>query len=188
MSDVLVRPLSPESWPALVDLFGPGGASNGCWCMYWVLGAEYHKRPRSQNKDQLHASVRSGPPPGLLAYDDAGAAVGWCRLGPRAGLDWLNRKPELASVDDLEVWSLSCFFIRRRARGTGVMSALIDGAVGHARASGAAVLEAYPIDTGVEGATRNVFPGTAAAFTRAGFAVVARRTLARPVVRRQLVG
>jgi len=185
--DVLaVRPVTRESWPALVDLFGLGGASNGCWCMYWIMGAEYHKRPRSKNKDQLRSSVMSGPAPGLLAFDDAGTALGWCRLNPREGLQWLNRKRELAPVDDLPVWSLSCFYVRSSFRGAGVMTALINGAVDHARNAGASALESYPIDTQVEGATRNVFPGTASAFTRAGFTVVARRAVDRPIMRHYL--
>lgn len=184
--NLVVRPLTDQSWPALVDLFGPGGASNGCWCMYWVLGAEYHRRPRSLNKEQLHDSVRSGSVPGLLAYDDTETAVGWCRLGPRAELDWLNRRPELAPVDDADVWSLSCFYVRRHARRTGVMTALIGGAIDQARAAGATVIEAYPIDTEVRGATRNVFPGTATAFTKAGFTVAARNKPDRPVMRLSL--
>ena len=35
---LIIRPLTPDLWPALEDLFGKGGASNGCWCMYWRLG------------------------------------------------------------------------------------------------------------------------------------------------------
>ncbi len=154
--------------------------------MYWIMGAEYHKRPRSKNKDQLRSSVMSGPAPGLLAFDDAGTALGWCRLNPREGLQWLNRKRELAPVDDLPVWSLSCFYVRSSFRGAGVMTALINGAVDHARNAGASALESYPIDTQVEGATRNVFPGTASAFTRAGFTVVARRAVDRPIMRHYL--
>jgi GNAT superfamily N-acetyltransferase len=186
MEVVAVRPVTRRSWPALVDLFGPGGASNGCWCMYWILGADYRKRPRSKNRQQLRASVMSGPAPGILAFDASGTALGWCRLGPREELHWLNRKGALAPVDDLPVWSLSCFYIRGGYRGRGVMTALIDGAVERARRMGAPALEAYPIDTEVEGATGNLFPGTAGAFARAGFTEVARRTADRPIMRHDL--
>lgn len=154
--------------------------------MYWIVGAEYHKRPRSNNKEQLRSSVMSGPPPGLVAFDGAGTALGWCRLNPREELQWLNRKSELAPVDDLAVWSLSCFYVRRGSRGAGVMTALINGAIDHARNAGAPAVESYPIDTQVEGATRNVFPGTAGAFASAGFTVVARRAADRPIMRHYL--
>jgi GNAT superfamily N-acetyltransferase len=178
-----VEAVTEQLWPALLDLFGRGGASNGCWCMYWIMGAEYHKRPRSLNKDALHRAAIDGPPPGLLALHADGTALGWCRLTPRADLPWLNAKKDLAPVDDLPVWSVPCFFVRSRVRGQGVMTALIDGAVDRAGAAGAPAVEAYPIDTSVAGATRNVFPGTADAFQRAGFRVVARRAPDRPIMR-----
>ena len=144
----------------LEDLFGPGGASNGCWCMYWLLGPSYHRRPRSQNREALRRAATEGPAPGLLALDDSGRALGWARLTPRSELPWLNTKRELAAVDDLPVWSLPCFYIRRTARGQGVQRALITAAVDVAAEAGAPALEAYPVDTSVPGATRNLFPGS----------------------------
>ena len=115
-----VRPLTLDLWPALEDLFGKGGASNGCWCMYWRLGPEYHKRPREKNRRALRSLVRRGPPPGLLAFDGE-RPVGWCQLTPRDDLDWLNRKAAFERVDTLPVWSISCFYVRRGYRGKGVM-------------------------------------------------------------------
>jgi hypothetical protein len=34
-----IRPLTPDLWPALEDLFGKDGACNGCWCMYGRIGS-----------------------------------------------------------------------------------------------------------------------------------------------------
>ncbi|MGH3319848.1 MAG: GNAT family N-acetyltransferase [Streptosporangiaceae bacterium] len=178
--------MSRELWSALEDLFGRGGASNGCWCMYWIVGAEYHKRPRERNKRALHRAVMEGPSPGLLALHETGLALGWCRLTPRAELAWLNRKRDLAPVDDLPVWSLPCFYVRRGFRRQGVMAALIDSAVGHARHAGVPALEAYPVDTSLPGSTHNIFPGTVSAFSRAGFTVVGRRRHDRPIMRHDL--
>src|SRR6266576_7255137 len=56
-----IRPLTPDLWPALEDLFGAKGACNGCWCMYWRIGAAYGKRPREMNKAALREVVRRGP-------------------------------------------------------------------------------------------------------------------------------
>jgi hypothetical protein len=52
-----IRPVTPDLWLALEDLFGKWGASNGCWCMYWRLGGAYRGR-REENKERL----RSRPP------------------------------------------------------------------------------------------------------------------------------
>jgi hypothetical protein len=77
-----IRPLTPDLWPALTDLFGENGACNGCWCMYWRIGNAYRKKPRSENKAAFRKVVKLGPPPGLMAfYDDL--PVGWCQLTPR---------------------------------------------------------------------------------------------------------
>ena len=34
---LIIRPLTPDLWPALEDLFGKDGASNGCWCIIGAL-------------------------------------------------------------------------------------------------------------------------------------------------------
>src|ERR1700747_524659 len=106
----VVRELTAESWPALEDLFGRAGASNGCWCMYWRIGPRYRGRPRAENKHDLRQLAGSQQPPGLLAFD-GDLAVGWCELAPRQDLRWLNRKPVLEAVDDTPIWSISCFYV-----------------------------------------------------------------------------
>ncbi len=173
-----VRPLTPDLWPAFEDLFGKAGASNGCWCMYWRIGANYRKRPREENKAEFHALVESGPPPGLLAFD-GDLAVGWCQLTPRDALPWLNQDRRLKRVDDVPVWSISCFYVRRGYRRRGVADALIAAAVEAARSAGSPALEAYPVDEGVG----NDFTGHAATFERAGFRVVAQHVPGRPIMR-----
>ena len=180
-----IRSLTPDLWPALEDLFGKNGACNGCWCMYWRIGSAYHKRPRVQNKAAFREIVKRGPPPGLLAFD-GDLAVGWCQLTPRAALPWLERPRLLQRVDDVPVWSLSCFYVRRGYRKQGVMSALIAAAVRAAQRAKAPALEAYPVDTDVPECTRNRFTGIASTFARAGFKAVARFGPSRPIMRREL--
>src|SRR3984893_4387974 len=79
-----ILPLTPDLWPALDDLFGKSGASNGCWCMYWRLGGAYRETPRGANREALRQIVRRGSPTGLLAFD-GDLPVGWCPLTPRDG-------------------------------------------------------------------------------------------------------
>lgn len=63
---ITVRPLSARLWPALENLFGPRGACNGCWCMYWRIGSDYKKRRPSANKEEVHQIVKRGPARGWL--------------------------------------------------------------------------------------------------------------------------
>src|SRR5438270_1939630 len=140
-----IRPLTPDLWPALEDLFGPRGACNGCWCMYWRIGSQYRKQRPEANREAFRKVVEQGPPPGLLAFD-GDLAVGWCQLMPRASLPWLYRTWRLKAIDDLPVWSISCLYVRKGYRKRGINSALIEAAISIAKAAGAPVLEAYPLD------------------------------------------
>jgi GNAT superfamily N-acetyltransferase len=179
-----VRRATAAEFPALERLFGRGGASNGCWCMYWRLGPEYHKRDRDLNHEALRERVAAEPSPGLLAFEPGSdTAIGWLQLTPRAELGWLNQVRFLAPVDDLEVWSISCLYIASRHRAHGVGTALVAAAVDEARDAGVPAVEAYPVDAVVPGATRNAFTGYASTFFTSGFVEVARRRPERPIVR-----
>jgi GNAT superfamily N-acetyltransferase len=178
-----IRPLTPDLWPALEELFGKNGACNGCWCMYGRIGSAYRKRPCEENKAAFREIVRRGPPPGLLAFN-GDVVVGWCQLIPRHALPWLDRTWRLKRVDDVPVWSLSCFYVRKGYRRQGVTSALIAAALKVAKRAKAPALEAYPLDGNVSPSASG--SGYASTFARAGFKTVACRTPARPIMRHDL--
>ena len=178
-----IQSLTPNLWPALEDLFGDNGACSGCWCMYWRIGKAYGKRPRAKNKRAFHEIVKKGPPPGLLAFD-GDLAVGWCQLTPRDVLPWLDRAWRLRRVDDVPVWSISCFYIRKVYRSQGVPAALIAAALKTAKSADAPALEAYPLDATLTNSSS--WTGHASTFARAGFRIVARHTPPRPIMRRDL--
>jgi GNAT superfamily N-acetyltransferase len=113
--------------------------------MYWRDGAAYRKWPREENKAAFREIVNPGPLPGLIAFD-GDVAVGWCRLTPRDALPWLDHCWRLRRVDEVPVWSLSCFYVRIGYRKRGVTSALIKAALKAAKHAKAPALEAYPLD------------------------------------------
>jgi GNAT superfamily N-acetyltransferase len=180
-----IRPLTPDLWSGLEDLFGKNGACNGCWCMYGRIGSAYRKRPGEENKVAFREVVEHGPPPGLLAFDGT-VAVGWCQLTPRDAVPALDRVWRLKRVDDVPVWSLSCFYVRKGYRRQGITSALIEAALKAAKRAEAPALEAYPFDADVSPSASG--SGYASTFARAGFKTVARRTPARPIMRHDLKG
>jgi GNAT superfamily N-acetyltransferase len=183
LTDLTIRPLTPDLWPALEDLFGENGACSGCWCMYWRIGPAYRTRPVGQNKAAFRKVVEAGPPPGLLAFCGE-VPVGWCQLTPRDAVPWLDRAWRLKRVDDLPVWSISCFYIRKGYRRRGVTSALIRAAVEAARCAKAPALEAYPLDADLTPSASGT--GYASTFERAGFKTVARHVPPRPIMRYDL--
>jgi GNAT superfamily N-acetyltransferase len=151
--------------------------------MYWRIGAAYRKLPRDQNKSAFQEIVKRGPPPGLVAFD-GDVAVGWCQLTPRDALPGLDRAWRLQRVDQVPVWSISCFYVRVGYRRQGVTSALISAALKVAKRAGAAAVEAYPLDA--DKTPSSSWTGYATTFKRAGFKVVARHVPGRPIMRHAL--
>jgi len=178
-----IEPLTPELWPALEALFGKNGACNGCWCMNWRIGREYQRRPRGANKADFKGVVEKGPAPGLLAFE-GDLAIGWCQLTPRADLPWLDHQWRLKRVDDLPVWCISCFYVRKDYRRKGVTAALIKAALKAAKEAGAPALEAYPLDAKLTGSSS--WTGFASTFERLGFKTITRHDPPRPIMRYML--
>ena len=132
-------------------------------------------QPRS-----LHKIVEGGPPPGLLAFD-GNLPVGWCQLTPRDALPWLDQTWRLKRVDEVPVWSISCFYIRTGYRRKGVTTALIAAALETAQKAGVSAVEAYPLDASLTPSASHT--GFASTFERAGFETVARHVPSRPIMR-----
>jgi GNAT superfamily N-acetyltransferase len=167
---VRVLPVTPERWPDLVELFerrGPrGGHRNtpayGCWCMWWRDRSLVHGEPKKQAMAKL---VRGGCEPGLLAYD-RDRPVGWVAVAPREEYTVLMRSPQYRPRDeDEDVWAVTCFVVDKPEQRRGVAAALLDAAVAHAFARGAAAVEAYP-----HAAKGDDYMGGLELFERAGFA------------------
>jgi GNAT superfamily N-acetyltransferase len=119
--------------------------------------------------------ITAGVPVGILGYLDS-EPVAWCSVAPR------STHRHLADDDspDEGVWSIACFFVVRRFRGQGITKRIIEAAVEHARAKGASIVEAYPVDA--ESPSYR-FMGFVASFKAAGFREVGRAGTRRHVMR-----
>jgi GNAT superfamily N-acetyltransferase len=189
MPRIEMRPLTPATWPDLVDLFARPGASvaRGCYCMFYRRSGKLEVPPgrtySQANQRALKALVDRGVIPGLLGYVD-GRVIGWVSLGPREDYAKLARSPVMKPVDDKPVWSVVCFFVDASMRGKGVADALLAAAVQWAPEQGATLLEAYPCDKPARVSDESMWFGSKSMFDRAGFVEVARRKPMRPVVRK----
>jgi GNAT superfamily N-acetyltransferase len=184
---VVVRPLTAARWADFAALFGERGACGGCWCMLWRLPRRsFDAGKGAGNRDAMRALVEAGAEPGLLAYRGR-QPIGWVSLGPRPDFPALQRSRLLKPVDDRPVWSITCLFVAKEHRRTGVSVALLQAAAAHAQRRGAALVEGYPQQPR-QGAMADVFAwtGLASAFVAAGFHEVARPSPTRPIMRRAL--
>jgi len=175
MSTVEIHPLTADRWADFEKLFGPRGAYGGCWCVFWRLRSRDNARNKGEdNKREMKKIVDFGEPPGLLAYV-YGEPAGWCSIDRRGKFARIEHSRTLKRVDDRPgVWSLNCFVIAREHRRHGLMSALLDAAVGYSRERGAKVIEAYPIEPSGDLKSYHGYTGIASTFRRRGFQEVAR--------------
>lgn len=177
--------LTPERWDDFELLFGPNGACAGCWCMWYRFShKEFASTHKEGHKEAMRTIVQSGFEPGVLAYGD-GKPIGWVALAPREWYARLKTSRQLAAVDDQPVWSITCFFIHRDYRRSGLMEKLITAAVEHARSKGAKIIEAYPLDVEGKMSSTQLYTGKSSVFYKLGFEQVALREY-RPIVRKSL--
>lgn len=187
-----VHTASCRSVAELDEIFGTRGSAAHCWCQFDRMpGALFDSLDDAELRDLLAIELRRpGPAPGVIATFD-GERVGWCSVAPRSRFPRLRAAVSTSSpataADDPGVWSVTCFVVRPGFRRRGVAVALLDGAVAHARSSGAGWLEAYPVDTtGRKLAADDLYRGSLSLFRAAGFEVVARPRPGRAIVRLEL--
>jgi GNAT superfamily N-acetyltransferase len=163
--------------------------AGGCWCM------SYRDSRLSNEERPLYMADECSrePGPGVLAYVD-GEVAGWCSIAPRSSyrrlmnsrtipfLDAAGAGPGGTTVEAADAWVAVCFVVRPKFRRQGLMNVLLEGAVEHARAHGAAVVEGYPIESADPRAGLDKvdvisgYVGTTRLFERAGFARTAETT------------
>ena len=183
MADLALRPLTPDLFADFEHLFGPRGACGGCWCMFWKLrGKTFSENTGEPTRQMQKSIVDSGTVPGLLAYAD-GQPVGWVAVEPRSAYPKLAHSRVLKPVDDVPVWSVTCFFVAKQARRQGLTVELLSGAIDYVRKMGGKIVEGYPVDAKKDMPAPFIYTGTASAFQQAGFVEIVRRSETRPIFR-----
>ena len=177
---VRIEVAGPQQWSALETLFEGRDGPHHCWCMVWRDMPTAERRDKTKKKSAFKARVDASVPVGLLAFAD-GAPVGWCAVGPRQTVPRLTKDRDPAPSDT--VWTISCFFVQRASRASGITALLIDGALAYTRESGAAAIEAYPVS---DDAPSYRFLGFVKHFARAGFTETGRHGRHRHIMRREL--
>lgn len=177
-------PLTKDRWSDFETLFGERGACGGCWCMLWRLTRkEFESQKGEGNRRAMKALVQSGQIPGIMAYSQ-GQPVAWSSVAPREHFPALRRSRILKPLDEVPVWSITCLFVEKQYRRTGISTRMIAAAVEHVKKQGGSVVEAYPVEPRKD-KMPDVFAwtGLASAYITAGFVECARRSQTRPIMR-----
>ena len=168
---LIVRALAPDTWDAFAALVERHhGVWNGCWCTWFIAPQADRPRTYEGNRDLKRSCVEQGTNHAALVFDDD-RAVGWCEYGPPTELpNMKHRKQYDAETTRLPDFRLTCFFVDRDYRRTGVAEIALRGALDLIAEAGGGVVEAYPHDiAGKEKSASFLYNGTRTMFEKAGF-------------------
>ena len=109
---------------------------------------------------------------GVLVYLD-GRAAGWCQFGRRGDLPRVEHGRKYRAIADTlgrrPDWRITCFFVDRPYRRSGVARAALHAALDLIGRRGGGIVEAYPV---VRSGAVAMWFGTLGMFEREGFQVV----------------
>jgi hypothetical protein len=169
-SDLAVRPLDVDTWPAFARLVeANNGVWGGCWCMgfHVKLGRE---RTAAQNRAEKEQLVREGRTHNALVLD-GDDCLGWCQFGSPDELPEVkSRRRYEKELVDLPDWRITCFFTGKGLRGRGVADVALGGALALIAGLGGGVVEGYPEETDDRKVSGSfLHTGPMAAFEKHGF-------------------
>ncbi len=180
---VTTRRVTATDWPLVEKLFGDNGACGGCWCMYWHAApgeAAWDQAKGAVNRGKLRDEIESGRCDAVIAIRQ-GEAIGWCRYGPTSSFGRLARSRKLMR-ESMADYAVVCFFIDRKARRSGVATALLEAAAAAAFEAGARAIEGYAVlPKGDEVPAAFAWTGVPSIFEQAGFSPVEHDAGARRI-------
>jgi GNAT superfamily N-acetyltransferase len=171
MSAYTIKPLGRDTWDDFAQLAERhNGVWGGCWCTWFhTLNAE-KERTAEANRALKERLVREGRAHAALVFD-GDLAVAWCQYGRPPELPNINHRKEYeAQLEQLPDYRLTCFFVDKKYRRTGVAAAALNGALDLIGRAGGGVVEAYPQDTAGQKITASfLYSATRSLFEQAGF-------------------
>ena len=184
MSEHRVRALGPDTWDGFAGLAQRhNGVFGGCWCTYFHTMHSEKTFDADDNRSLKRRLVEEGRAHAALVY--AGdEAVAWCEYGsPEELPNIYHRKQYEEELDLVPDYRITCIFVDRRYRRTGLSAVALQGALDLISEAGGGVVEGYPHDT--QGKKKSVlYNGTRTLFERAGFTFVRGKGTGNCVMRR----
>ena len=170
MTDVTVRPVSPDQHDAVMHYFDMVAYADNpnwskCFCME-RLAEDFDSRTKQQNRASRSQLILSAKANGLVAYR-LGRVVGWCHAAPK--IELVNIEGEKAP----EVGAIVCFVVAPDQRRQGVATTLLDAAIEHLRKRGMRTAEAYPRLGEIDPShwAQSMYVGPLSMYVKAGFAI-----------------
>ena len=173
MNDYTIKPLDVETWDAFARLVEKhNGVWGGCWCTWFHAERNDKEAAAAEGaKAMKERLVHEGRAHAALVFD-GNDVVGWCQYGTVEELPRIyHRKEWEAGLVDSPDYRITCFFVDRDYRGSGVARVALQGALELIAAAGGGVVEGYPEDTdGKKAKASFLYSTTRSMFEDAGFA------------------
>ena len=165
------KALDIDTWPDFADLVeANNGVWGGCWCMWYHGKNDALEDDPALKRKAKQCLVEEGRAHAALVYDD-GQCVGWCQYGSPQELSRIhNERAYLATDPVLPDWRITCFFVGKGYRGSGVATAALEGAIAQIKQLGGGRIEGYPDNTeGRKASPAFLFNGALSTFEQLGF-------------------
>jgi GNAT superfamily N-acetyltransferase len=171
-----VKPLDEATWPDFARLVERhNGVWGGCWCMAFHAEGFGRTTTAAQNRAGKECRVREGRAHAALVFDGA-TCVGWCQFGSPDELPRIkHQRAYREGFTVLPDWRVTCFFVDKKYRGTGVASAALKGALREIARLGGGAVESFPEDAeGRSVSASFLHNATVSIFERHGFQRIRR--------------
>ncbi|MBO3102868.1 GNAT family N-acetyltransferase [Cellulomonas fengjieae] len=143
-----IQPLSPLTWDAFADLAERhNGVWGGCWCTYFHLYPEPDEEFRAlDHREFKRRLVEAGRTHAALVFD-GDVAVAWAQFGTVDELQNIHHRKEWErGLERRPDFRITCLFVDRDHRRSGMASVAVRGALALIAAAGGGLVESYPHD------------------------------------------
>jgi GNAT superfamily N-acetyltransferase len=168
-----IEALSMRTWDAFADLAERhNGVWGGCWCLHFHLYPDPKEERRAVgNREFKRRLVEAGRAHAALVFD-GDVAVAWAQFGTVAELPNIyHRKEWERTATRMPDYRITCLFVDRDHRRSGLAAVAVQGALALIAAAGGGLVEAYPHDLpeGKRTSASFLYNGTRTMYERLGF-------------------
>ena len=183
----VIKPLTLETFPAWRALAEKhNGVWGGCFCSYFHSDTAETVKSDYDRVTFKQRLVGEGIAHAALVFD-GDTAIAWCEYGsPEELPNIYHRKQYDAGEANPAPWRITCFFVDRDHRRSGVAFEALAGALELIAASGGGEVVSFPNELVPDKKTSSSFlhNGTRAMFEKAGFAFERHIGKSKTVMRR----
>ena len=185
-----VEALTPQTWDAFAALAERhNGVFGGCWCIWFHCYPDPKEERRAiGNREFKRRMVEKGVAHAALVFD-GDEAIAWTEYGTVPELPNIHHRKQWEAETELEPdFRITCLFVDRRYRRTGLAAVAVRGALGLIADGGGGLVESYPHDLppGKKPSSSFLYNATRTMYERLGFSYVRPKGQGNCVMRLQV--